>query len=126
MITKEMVSEIKAVKYRCKEAGWLRKRWLRWWLPETTARAMIGILSNTIYIDGISTADFLTEPIWAKLRMHEQTHIWQRKRDGWFKFHLTYVSDWIVGVVEGLTMYLAYRTIRYEVEAREAEKYAIL
>ncbi len=126
MITKAKAAEIKAVKFKCKQSGWLRKKWLCWWLPDATVRAMIGILSNTIYVDGVSADDFTNLPVWTKLLMHEKTHLWQRRRYGWIKFYATYLCDWLAGIAEGLSPYLAYRAVRYETEAREAEKYAIL
>lgn len=126
MITKAKAGEIKAVKFKCKQAGWLRKKWLHRCLPDADVRAMIGILSNTIYVDGVSIDDFAKQPVWKKLLMHEKTHLWQRRRDGWIKFYAIYVSDWLIGIAEGLSPFLAYRAVRYETEAREAEKYATL
>lgn len=125
MITRAMAVEIKAIQWRCKRAGWLRRLWLKAWLPaDSDVRGMLGLFSDVIYIDGTSVKSVSSLAKWRKFRMHERTHVWQRMRDGWLRFNAAYVYDWIKGVIRRLSPYAAYRAIRHEVEAREAEAYA--
>lgn len=49
-----------------------------------------------------------------RLFRHELEHVYQVQRDGWFKFYLGYLWDW-------LTNGRDYYKIRYEVEARAKE-----
>ena len=47
------------------------------------------------------------------LRNHEAIHWWQVQRDGFFKFYLKYMYEWVAK--------WGYKNISYEVEARENE-----
>lgn len=50
-----------------------------------------------------------------RLFRHELEHLYQVSRDGWFRFYLGYVWDW-------LTNGFDYHKIKYEVEARAKER----
>ena len=58
----------------------------------------------------------------AAWRRHEDMHKVQWHRDGVAKFMWAYAADYLRGRMDGLGHRQAYLAIRYEVEARRAEK----
>lgn len=51
------------------------------------------------------------------LRVHEWTHVFQVRLDGWFKFYFKYLVNYFKNRLSGMDDYDAYRSIPYEVEA---------
>ena len=54
-------------------------------------------------------------------RRHEAEHLAQARRVGLSTFYVTYLGDWIRGLVRTRSLDAAYRQIRWEVEAYAAQ-----
>ena len=50
------------------------------------------------------------------LRTHEHIHMAQIRRDGWLRFHASYLWQYVRGRIRGLKHLEAYRAISYEAE----------
>lgn len=85
--------------------------WLRWFNIEA-----IAIVRTVLYAG-------TEEEVSKALRLHEDTHREQWRRDGPITFMLRYFGEYFwYRIVHGLSHNQAYRNISYEEEARQAEK----
>ena len=55
------------------------------------------------------------------IKLHEQVHLDQIKRDGFWRFYVRYLLQYWQGRRLGLSHYEAYRNISYEQEAFQVE-----
>ena len=96
----------KGLTYRIKENSFLA-RIAAWKLSSVKVAIVLG---SSIHLHNTSREEFLSNKKWVS---HEQKHIDQYKRYGFFTFIFLYLLESIKN---------GYRNNKYEVEAREAEK----
>ncbi|MBS1748567.1 MAG: DUF4157 domain-containing protein [Bacteroidetes bacterium] len=99
------MTELKDIKI--KERSW-RARLAAWCLGVDNVAFTLG---KTILLHNATKAQFLLDEKWVK---HEMKHVEQFRRYGYFSFILKYTIE---------TMRKGYYNNKYEVEARQAERY---
>jgi len=66
---------------------------------------------------------FSDSSISMEIRKHEYRHVQQYQRDGVLVLAIKYASEYIWGLMNGLSDLEAYNNISYEIDARDTEKY---
>lgn len=56
-----------------------------------------------------------------RLIKHELIHVYQVREKGWLRFYLSYLWEYLLGRLRGLSHDDAYHAISYEVEAYEKQ-----
>ena len=85
------------------------------WLPKLLKVNAI-VLFQTIYYA------MPQKKVSDRLRRHEEKHVEQQKEEGSIMLKIKYMYEFAVNFVKYRNYWKAYRSISYEVEARQAER----